>query len=235
VTNGTGNTLNNVFTGNTANNTFTGNEGNDTYNFQNPGDFANETSATGGIDLVNFTGTADGQLYTLAAGWVENLTLLGAFATNGTGNARNNAILGNAFANTLNGGIGIDTLNGGLGNDTLTGGTDNDIFVFNTTPNMATNRDRITDLNLSGNDIIHLENAIFAGLGAANNRALTALEFNTNNANGVALRTTDRVILDQDSGQLWYDSNGSALGGVIVNFATVNLNQAVTLADFLVI
>jgi uncharacterized delta-60 repeat protein len=49
---------------------------------------------------------------------VENLTLMGSSAINGTGNALANTITGNAGNNTLNGAAGADTLIGGLGDDT---------------------------------------------------------------------------------------------------------------------
>ena len=49
---------------------------------------------------------------------VENLTLTGAGAINGTGNTLANIITGNTGANTLNGGGGADTMTGGAGNDT---------------------------------------------------------------------------------------------------------------------
>ena len=80
---------------------------------------------------------------------VENLTLTGTAAINGTGNALDNLLTGNNTANTLtayagndwlDGGIGADTLLGGLGNDTLdgadgndalNGGADNDQYRFN--------------------------------------------------------------------------------------------------------
>ena len=55
--------------------------------------------------------------FTLASN-VENLTLTGAGAINGTGNTLANVIVGNAGQNTLNGGAGIDTMRGGAGNDT---------------------------------------------------------------------------------------------------------------------
>ena len=48
---------------------------------------------------------------------LENLTLTGAGAINGTGNAVANIIVGNANFNTLNGLAGADTMNGGDGND----------------------------------------------------------------------------------------------------------------------
>ena len=92
------------------------------------GDVTDETGGTG-VDLVNASVT-----YTLAAG-LENLTLTGNAAINGTGNADNNVINGNDAANalsggdgndTLNGNDGLDILNGGIGNDTLSGGDDAD-------------------------------------------------------------------------------------------------------------
>ncbi|MCW9681574.1 hypothetical protein FJR41_012355, partial [Dolichospermum planctonicum UHCC 0167] len=48
---------------------------------------------------------------------LENLTLTGIDAINGTGNAANNVITGNNGNNTLDGGAGTDTLIGGLGDD----------------------------------------------------------------------------------------------------------------------
>ncbi len=125
--NGTGNTLNNTITGNaaanildggTGNDTLIGGDGNDTYLVDSISDIVNETNtvlATGGDDLVNFSGTSG--TYVLAAN-VERLTLLGAAAINGTGNALNNTITGNGAANIIDGAAGDDTMNGGDGNDT---------------------------------------------------------------------------------------------------------------------
>ncbi|MGZ8344914.1 MAG: beta strand repeat-containing protein [Allosphingosinicella sp.] len=48
---------------------------------------------------------------------VENLTLTGAAAINGTGNDLSNTVTGNGAANVLNGGAGADRLVGGLGQD----------------------------------------------------------------------------------------------------------------------
>ena len=50
---------------------------------------------------------------------LENLTLTGTNAIDGTGNALGNVLTGNAAANVLLGNAGNDTLNGGTGNDTL--------------------------------------------------------------------------------------------------------------------
>ncbi|GAB6139310.1 hypothetical protein JCM14076_00390 [Methylosoma difficile] len=118
-----------------------GGSGNDTYIVDNKGDKVFETTTTtsnlnaGGIDLVESSVSFRLGLF------IENLTLTGTNAINGTGNALNNTIIGNTSANRLvsgggndrlNGGAGDDTLVGGIGVDTLIGGTGNDKFVFQT-------------------------------------------------------------------------------------------------------
>jgi Ca2+-binding RTX toxin-like protein len=67
--------------------------------------------------------------YTLGSN-VENLTLTGTGAINGTGNSLNNQLTGNSANNVLSGANGNDTLRGGLGNDTTNGGSGNDTFLF---------------------------------------------------------------------------------------------------------
>ena len=148
--NGTGNTLANVLTGNTNINrldggagadTMVGGTGNDIYVVDNAGDVVTELAA-GGTDTVQANIT-----YTLSAE-VENLTLTGTAAVNGTGNALNNVLTGNAAINTLSGGVGNDTLNGGAGADTLLGGAGNDTYVVD---NAA---DVITELAAEGTDTV---------------------------------------------------------------------------------
>jgi Ca2+-binding RTX toxin-like protein len=138
--NGTGNTLNNTITGNSAANTLSGGAGadtmiggagNDTYVVDNTGDIVTE-NANEGTDLVR-----SGVTYTLSAN-VENLTLTGTTAINGTGNALDNVLTGNTAANTLNGGAGNDTLNGGTGADTMIGGVGNDTYVVDNASDVVT-------------------------------------------------------------------------------------------------
>jgi Ca2+-binding RTX toxin-like protein len=120
--NGTGNTLDNVLVGNSAANTLTGGSGNDTY-VVGLGDTIVE-SASAGTDTVQSSVT-----WTLGSN-LENLTLTGAIAINGTGNTLDNLLNGNSAANILSGANGNDTLRGGAGNDTLNGGAGNDTFLF---------------------------------------------------------------------------------------------------------
>ena len=95
-----------------------GGAGNDTYYVDLATDRVYETTTTtgtvnaGGVDRVISTVN-----YTLG-NFVENLTLAGTAAINGTGNALSNTLTGNAAANILNGSSGADTMLGMAGNDT---------------------------------------------------------------------------------------------------------------------
>lgn len=229
IENATGGTGNDKLIGNDAANrlnggggldTMAGGAGNDTY-VTNGGDVITE-AANGGTDLVQSLVT-----HTLA-GNVENLTLSGVNAINGTGNGLANIIRGNNAVNSLNGSGGNDTLNGGLGNDTMIGGSGQDRFVFNTTLG-ATNVDRITDFNVI-DDTIALENLVFLGLGAG---ALAASAFAAN-LTGNAADGTDRIIYETDTGKLFFDRDGTGLIAK-VQFATLAINLGLTHSDFVII
>ena len=110
---------NDILNGGAGADTMIGGAGNDSYYVNNVGDSIIE-NANEGTDTVFTTIT-----YTLAAN-VENLTLQGTTAINGTGNDLNNTITGNTAANVLIGGAGNDILNGGAGADILIGGVGND-------------------------------------------------------------------------------------------------------------
>jgi Ca2+-binding RTX toxin-like protein len=119
--NGTGNSLHNILVGNSAANVLTGGAGNDTY-VVGAGDTVVESG--GGVDVVQSSVT-----WTLGSN-LENLTLTGTAAINGTGNGLANLLTGNSANNVLNASGGSDTLRGGAGNDTVNGGSGNDTYLF---------------------------------------------------------------------------------------------------------
>jgi Ca2+-binding RTX toxin-like protein len=96
--------------------------GDDTYLVDHTGDKVIEKTGQG-TDTVKSKVT-----FTLGAN-VENLTLTGTAAIDGTGNALGNIIVGNAGANTLFGGDGADALLGEEGDDVLIGGTGGDFLA----------------------------------------------------------------------------------------------------------
>ncbi|MEO0032569.1 MAG: hypothetical protein RIS94_2327 [Pseudomonadota bacterium] len=104
---------------------------NDTYFVNVAGDQVIENAGEG-IDLVKARIS-----YTLTAN-VENLTLLGTTALDGTGNELANVLVGNSAANTLSGMAGNDTLNGGAGADHMIGGIGNDTYIVDNAGDLCT-------------------------------------------------------------------------------------------------
>jgi len=161
--NGTGNGVVNIVTGNTGDNsldggsgadTLIGGTGNDTYTVDNASDVVTEQLQEG-TDTVLSSVT-----HTLASE-VENLTLTGGSAINGTGNELDNIVTGNTGANTLSGSDGFDTLDGGDGLDHLTGGNDADIFVFHSAT-AFNNIDVVTDFTTGQGDVLDLRDVLTA-------------------------------------------------------------------------
>lgn len=219
-----GNSGDNVLDGGSGADYMAGGAGNDTYVVDNAKDVVFESGTGGGRDTVKSSVS-----YTIASN-VEELHLTGTANLNGTGNTGSNVLRGNSGNNVLNGHNGNDVINGGLGNDTLKGGYQKDTFVFDTALNASNNVDRITDFSVV-DDVIHLDNAVFTALTKTGTLADSAFVKNTT---GFAQDSNDRIIYEADTGELYYDANGSASGGS-VHFATLNPNLALTAADFLVI
>jgi Ca2+-binding RTX toxin-like protein len=233
-----GNSLLNVLRGSTGNDLLNGGSGadvlvggagNDIYVVDHVNDIVTE-GAGEGMDTVQ-------SIVSLRlADHVENLTLTGRSAINGTGNADHNVILGNTAKNTLDGGQGDDRLDGGAGNDillggdgddqliggngvdVLTGGDGADHFLFDKLLG-RTNIDTITDFE-SGIDKILLDDAVFKKL-------IGDTDFSDN----FFVRTivgpastqdqNDFIVFDLESSKLYYDADGSGQRSPPVWFATL--------------
>ncbi len=96
---------------------------------------------------------------------------------------------------------GDNTLNGGMGNDVLVGGWGDDTFVFDTALDPVSNVDKIAKFD--EDDVIHLSAAIFVGLTPGR------LSGNCFSDSGYARDEDDRIVLDQSSGKVFYDPDGS--------------------------
>ncbi len=244
IENLTGSRFNDNLTGDTKSNTLTGGAGNDTlrgwngadtmlggvgndiYFVENVGDVVVE-KPNQGSDIVSSRVT-----YTLPAN-VENLTLTGTPAINGTGNGLANVITGNVANNQLSGLAGNDTLNGGGGNDILTGGSGtniltggigSDIFRFTAAGNTGT----ITDYNVA-NDTIQLENGVFTALTTTGTLAANQFRIGAQ-----ALDANDHIIYNNATGALLYDANGNGAGSA-VQIATLSAGLGLTNVDIVVI
>ena len=163
-----GNQFNNILTGNSGNNTLFGFGGND---ILNGGGSVDQLIGDTGDDTYIVDGTTD-TIYEYIGGGtdtiqssatfsiasltnIENLTLTGTTAINGTGNIGSNILTGNTANNSLSGDAGNDILTGAGGKDTLAGGAGIDKFSYKTlTDSLLASFDVITDFNATtGNDL----------------------------------------------------------------------------------
>ncbi len=208
----TGNTGDNIITGNSGSNilnggggidTLTGGNGSDTYIVDSTTEIVNEL-ANEGIDTVESSAT-----FSLANIInVENLTLTGNTAINGTGNAAKNILLGNSANNNLTGGVGNDTLNGGVGNDILVGGLDDDLYIVDTTSDTITEKlnegtDTVaSSVTFSLVNIETVENLTLTGT--------TAINGTGNIANNILIGNIDRNTLTGGGGNDTLNGAGGA-------------------------
>ncbi|WP_413171074.1 Calx-beta domain-containing protein [Anabaena azotica] len=136
---------------------------------------------------VTISDTLKASTTTILSADVENLTLTGTGAVNGTGNTGNNIIIGNSGNNSLSGLDGNDNLTGGLGKDSLTGGVGIDKFNYtNLADSLLNNFDLITDFNANtGNDLLLVSTARegFSNAGVVASLDATGISSQLNNTN----------------------------------------------------
>jgi Ca2+-binding RTX toxin-like protein len=231
ATNGTGNSGNNVLTGNSANNTLNGGGGNDTLN----GSTGVDTLIGGlGNDIFSVDSTTDvitenanegtdtiqsSVTFSLATfPNIENLTLTGSSAINGTGNTANNVLTGNGANNLLSGDTGNDILTGAAGKDTLTGGAGIDKFGYKTlTDSLLANYDLITDFNATTGNDLFLVTTARAGF-------TTGLTVNTLDAAGIGAKLTTTNFAANYAAQFTFTSGTTTRTFVAINDAIAGFN-----------
>jgi Ca2+-binding RTX toxin-like protein len=144
----------------------------------------------------------------------------------------NQRFSGDSGANILAGGSGDDRLSGRGGNDTLIGLDGADRFVFESAPGTA-NADRIEDF-ASGTDRLLFENRFFTALGGARDWRDGDPRFHAAPGATSGHDSNDRLVYDTSTGNLYYDPNGSAPGGVRL-VATLADAPALAASDITVI
>ena len=125
------------------------------------------------------------------------------------GNASMNTLTGNSAAETIYGYGGADKLNGEAGNDVLVGGSGKDAFVFDTAPNKSTNIDKISDFSVA-DDTIHVQNSVFKEVGLWGKMASSSFW-----TGAKAHNSSDRIIYDNVSGNLYYDPDGTGAASAV--------------------
>jgi len=222
-----------------------GGEGNDLY-------FVDDLNDTIIEALNEGTDTVQSRVTFTLLDNVENLTLTGTAAINGTGNNQNNTLTGNIAANTLVGDAGHDTLDGGAGNDSLIGGEGDDLLIGGLGNDLITGGDgadkfrfdkalskttvdTITDF-ATGIDRIELDDAIFKKFIGMTGQ-LTADKFTpTNESQGLTDYIVAKTVQVNLVGSiaLFYDADGSGKGAAI-QFATLVGGTDLSATDFWIV
>jgi Ca2+-binding RTX toxin-like protein len=235
--------------GGTGDDNMAGGTGNDTYVVDSLGDIVIELVDTvpdpetgfifqGGIDTVESSVS-----FTLG-NLVENLTLTGTAALDGTGNSLKNTITGNSNVNVLNGqagddillgGAGADVMRGGAGNDALVGGRGNDVltggegadsFIFDIGSayrQSAIGKDVIKDFTI-GQDKIVLDQTTFGNI-SKSDFAIVA-------SDNAAATSSKLIIYSEATGRLFFNQNSSNRGfGQGGYFATLQGAPSLSASD----
>jgi cysteinyl-tRNA synthetase len=141
-----------------------------------------------------------------------------------TGSEFNDTLTGGKGNDTLYGGDGDDLLIGGLGNDILFGGDGHDTFQLG---GSSISKDLIKDFE-HGSDHIQLDHVLF--------KALTIGDLHSNEfvLGTKAMTTSQHLIYNSATGNLWYDADGSGKAAAVL-IAVLDNHATLTYADLAVI
>jgi Ca2+-binding RTX toxin-like protein len=138
------------------------------------------------------------------------------------GGPGNDTLKGGGGNDTLKGGLGDDELNGGGGINTFIGGMGADNFIFD-----YLGIDIITDFSVSHDAIKVYANEYYVRDGLTPDAPIKPEQFTIGSAAGDA---SDRFIYNQNTGALFFDSDGTGASGQ-VQFASLSPGLAMTNAD----
>src|SRR5262249_44168614 len=161
---------------------------------------------------------------------IEQIVLTGSADIDAAGQELDNIITGNAGANHISGGLGDDRLDGKGGADVLTGGPGHDVFAFSSALGGG-NVDTVQDFH-TAQDWFELDNAVFTGLSEG---FLSASAFKDLGLHDATVDSSDRILYDSDTGDLFFDADGSGNGFAAILFANVGRHTALSAGDFLIV
>jgi Ca2+-binding RTX toxin-like protein len=206
-----GGTGNDVIEGLGGGETLDGGAGKDTLSY---------ASSQSGVTVDLFAGTGSG-------GDAEGDVISGFEVVAGSRKA--DVLIGSAGVDRLSGAAGADRLAGGAGVDRLFGAAGADTFVL---APLKPDRDVIKSF-ISGEDVLEISASVFGG-GLKAGVALTE-ENLVLNTDGLAHDRSDKFILNIDTGELFFDANGTNDGSHVLVAVFVKGIPSLGLANFVIV
>ncbi|MEI6638693.1 MAG: M10 family metallopeptidase C-terminal domain-containing protein [Chlorobium sp.] len=239
-----GNGVNNIITGGVGADQLDGGNGADLYMIyaaaEHPAGEIIADTGTPGVDEVRFASTKAKETLTLSAGDTGIETVVIGTGTGTTAITSGKTALNINASGVLNGlniigNAGTNTLTGTAYADTVTGGAGADLFVFNTLPASPANSDIITDFQ-PGVDHLQFSKAVFTAFTSTVGKAFSATEFWSGAGVIAGHDTSDRILYNTATGNLYYDADGNGAGSaVLVALVGVTTHPALAATDIQVI